>query len=140
MLVLVEGRDALGAELAAEPVGLLEEAGAAAAARGRQRRGDPAHAAADDEDLAFDLALRRLVRDLAHRHAGIARRRHPQHVDDLVEPALHGRYLSIVLGSQSAICGKAITSPRAISCSTMYGMIERKMSPRLMLGGTTPLR
>ncbi len=80
------------------------------------------------------------IADLAHRHAGIARRRHAQHVDDLVEPALHGRYLSIVLGSQSAICGKAITSPRAISCSTMYGMIERKMSPRLMLGGTTPLR
>ena len=75
-----------------------------------------------------------------HGDAGIARRRHAHDVDHLVEPALHRRYLAIVLGSQSAICGKAITSPSAMTCSTMYGMIDRKMSPSVMSGGTTPLR
>ena len=140
VLVLVEGRDALRAELSAEPVGLFEQAGAATATRGSQRRRDPAHAAAGDQHVAFDLASRRRVIDRQHGDVGITGHGHPHHVDHLGEPTLHPTYLVIVLGNQSAICGKAMTSPRAMSCSTMYGMIERKMSPRLMSGGTTPLR
>ena len=69
--------------------------------------------------------------DRQHGDAGIAARRHPHHVDDRVEPALHrAPHLAIVLGSQRAICGNAITRPSAITCSPMYGQIERKMSPR----------
>src|SRR5439155_25439240 len=52
VLVLVESRDALRGQLAAEPVGLLEQYHAAAVPRRRQGRGDTASAAADDQDLA----------------------------------------------------------------------------------------
>ena len=74
VLVLVERRDALRAQLAAEPVGLLDQAGAAAAPRRRQRRGDAAQAAARDQHVAFDLVRRGRVADAAARR----RRRRPR--------------------------------------------------------------
>ena len=54
MLVLVERRDALGGQLPADPVRLLDEMDMPAAARGGQRSGNAAGAAADDEDIALD--------------------------------------------------------------------------------------
>ena len=88
VLVLVERGDALRGELAAEPVGFLEQADAAAAARGRQRRGDAAGAAADDQDLALDLVRRDRSGDPTTATPGSPACRHPHDVDDLVEPAL----------------------------------------------------
>src|SRR4051812_16538015 len=52
VLMLVERGDALRGELPAEPVGLLEQHDAAATARGGERGGDTACAAAGDQDVA----------------------------------------------------------------------------------------
>ena len=89
------------------------------APRRRQRRGDAARAAADDEHVAVDLARRRRGRPPSApprrdrpRPAPASRRRSRRAGAPL-------RYLAIVLGSQSAICGKAITSPSATTCKPM---------------------
>jgi len=55
VLMLVEGRDALGGELAADPVRLLEEAHAPARARRGQRRRHAARAAAHHQHVAAPL-------------------------------------------------------------------------------------
>ncbi len=76
------------------------------------------------------------------RDAGIARERDAHDVDDGVDAPVvtAARHFAMVPGSHIAICGKAMTSPRATSCRPMYGQIERKMSPSVIPGGVTPFR
>ena len=134
VLVLVERRDALSRELAADPVRFFEHTHTAPGARGRQRRRDAARPAAHDEDVAgLLLDAWTGLAALQHRRGGIAGCPHRHHVEQ-------GRHLIIRLGSQSASWGKAITMTSATTWSAMNGQMEWKMSPIVMSGGVTPLR
>ena len=92
--MLVERAHALCGELAAEPVGLLEQHDLPAGGRRGQRGGDPAGAAADDQDLA---ALAARAFDGGAGHDGdrcVAARGHPHDIEHGVERAQHVILLS----------------------------------------------
>ncbi len=118
VLVLVECGNALRGQLSAEPVGLLDHMYDAAAARGGERCGDAAGAAADDQHIAFDVLRRATIRQRDDGDRRIAARRHAHHIDQLVDRSPHrvATHWLIRPGSQSTICGKAITTPSTTSC------------------------
>src|SRR5256712_4012645 len=85
VVVLVESRDALGRELAADPVGLLEEdhsSGGGQLACGSERGGYASSAAADDEDVAGDLVDAPPGLPVNDGPAGCHHRTHVHHAQD----------------------------------------------------------
>ena len=141
MLVLVQRRDPLGRELAADPVSLLQQEDAGVArlqcrpgAGRRQRGGDAAGAAAHHQHVAGDLLHAGSgLSAVEHGHRRVAGGGHGHDVEQR-------RHLIIMLGSQSASWGNAMTLMSATTWSAMKGQMEWKMSPTVMSGGVTPLR
>lgn len=115
----------------------------ATAPSGSERRGHASCASACDKHITFDLADFGKIRYPHNRHGGVAVGRHPHDVHQSIETAIHGFAIcqrAIVLGSQSAICGKAITSPSTTICKIRYGQTDPKIWLSVMPGGVTPLR
>ena len=112
---------------------------AASAPGGGERRGDAAGAATDNEHVARDVARGWKVRHAHDGHGRIAVHRHPHDVDEGIKSAIICQR-AMVLGSQSAICGKAMTSPSTTIWRMRYGQIDPKIWLSVMPGGVTPLR
>jgi hypothetical protein len=142
MIVLVERGDSLGGQLPADPVRFLNEMDLPSPTRGSQRRRNATRAAADDQDVTGDNACLRHVADGNHRDGRIAVDRNAHDVDQGLQLVLHLVSLqrAMVLGSQSAICGKAMTSPSTAIWMIKYGQIDPKIWLSEMPGGVTPLR
>src|SRR5436190_932759 len=105
VVVLVESRHALGRELAADPVGLLEEddsSGGGQLARGSERGGYAASAAADDEDVAHDLVDAPAGLHVEDGAGGIPARTNGHHVENGRHAPRYSRLTTSVSRSPAA--------------------------------------
>src|SRR5262249_29213176 len=105
VVVLVESRDALGGELAADPVGFLEEhhpsRGGQLTRRG-ERGGDATGAAADHEDVARDLFDAPAGLHVEDGAGGVSARTNGHHVEDGRHAPRYSRLTTSVSRSPAA--------------------------------------
>src|SRR3989442_3168551 len=140
VVVLVESRDALGGELAADPVGLLEEddsSGGGQLACGSERGGYAASAAADDEDVARDLVDAPVGLHVEDGAGGISARTNGHHVEAGRHAPRYSRFATSVsrtpaAGPASETWPDSRTYARSASSSAMeaFCSTSRIVRPR----------